>query len=346
MINFLIKINHEGDLVDIIWSDPAYVFLSSSDNLFQHIEFTQWQLLENDIEKARQRHDVSYSGIEYELKTQQVTVFLLLIQLETHVMVLGYQVDKPLCRHTSSNQALLFRFLKTMALLIDHQMQFSDASKTNYYEKIQALNNDLINMQRQLHKANAKLNQVNQTLNNRLVKDALTGLISRYQFEDEIKYAIQQAPDAYGVFAFIDLDRFKQVNDTYGHQTGDEYLKAFASRLTFISIPNLLKIRIAGDEFGLYAHGYTIEETEQVIEQIKTDIQHYVINEPIIHDNHEIPIQLSMGFAIYNLHSDNIYQLIDYADFAMYQAKKAGKGCCRVFDLKQYKQFKLNQHHD
>jgi diguanylate cyclase (GGDEF)-like protein len=255
-------------------------------------------------------------------------------------------VQKPLCSHTSSHQAILFRFLQTMAKLVDHQTQFSDASKTNYYEKIQALNNDLINMQRQLHKANAQLNQLNKTLNNRLVKDALTGLISRYQFEDEIKHAIKQASEAYGVFAFIDLDDFKQVNDTYGHQTGDEYLKTFADRLSLINIPNLLKIRIAGDEFGLYTHGYTLEETQQIIEQIKTDIQQYVILEPVVYQEHTIPIQLSIGFAIYNLHSDNIYQLIDFADFAMYQAKKAGKGCCQIFDLDQYNKVKLDQHHD
>ncbi len=343
MINFLIKIKHDGEIIDIVWIDPAYLFLSSADNLFQQLEFTQWAQLEKDIDDAAASNQVFFSNVQYKLKISQVEVYLFLIQLESYVLILGTEVQEPPCHSLDFYREIAFRFLKIMEKLDDQKTIYSDASRINYYEKIQALNNDLINMQRQLHKANAKLNQVNQTLNNRLVKDALTGLISRYQFEDEIKQAINQAPDAHGVFAFIDLDSFKKINDTYGHRAGDEYLITVANKLSLINIPNLLKIRIAGDEFGLYTHGYTLDQAYQIIDQIKSDMQDYVMVEPAQVGTYTIPIRLSIGFAIFNHHSDNIYQLIEYADFAMYQAKKQPKDFSNIFDLEQFN--KIKQHH-
>lgn len=332
--------------MDIVWSEPAYLFLASSDNLFHQIDFEQWTQLEIDINKTIETNIASVSKVKYRLKSTPASIFIDMIQVHNQILVLGHEVEEPICRHAPSHQKIISRFLETMAKVDDQQQQYNEGSRTNYFEKIQALNNDLINTQRELLKANAKLNHLNSVLNNRLVKDPLTGLISRYQYEDEIALSIQQAPDKFGVFAFIDLDDFKKVNDTYGHNVGDEYLKAFAQRLSFIDIKNLLKIRIAGDEFGLYAHGYSLEEIYLVIDKIKSDIQDYVKREPVVVDQVQIPIQLSIGFAIYNLHSNNVFQLIDYADYAMYRAKKSGKGSSRIFDIQEYSEFKSTEHYD
>lgn len=90
------------------------------------------------------------------------------------------------------------------------------------FGKIQTLNNELINTRRLLEKANAQLNTLNETLNNRLVKDALTGLVSRYQYRAEMEFFIAKNPGKPGVFTFMDitLDNFKGVNDNYGHGAG------------------------------------------------------------------------------------------------------------------------------
>lgn len=346
MINFLIKIKQDGELLDIVWSEPAYLFLSSSDNLFHQIDFAQWPQLEQDILGTIGTSHAFNAKTKYNLKSTQASVYIDMIHINHQVLVLGHEVDEPVCRHAPSHQKIVSRFLETMAKVDDQQKQFNEGSRTNYFEKIQALNNDLINTQRELLKANAKLNHLNGVLNNRLVKDPLTGLISRYQYEDEIALSIQQAPKKYGVFAFIDLDDFKKVNDTYGHQVGDVYLKTFAQRLSFIDVQNLLKIRIAGDEFGLYAHGFSLEECDKIIDQIKSDIEIYVKKDCVEVESHQLPIQLCIGFAIYNHHSNNVYQLIDYADHAMYQAKKSGKGKSHIFDLQEYNDFKLNEPHE
>lgn len=332
--------------MDIIWSDPAYLFLASSDNLFHQIDLEQWSNLEIEIKETIDTSDVIFSNVKYKIKSTNVSIFMHMIQIHNQILVLGYEVEEPICRHAKSQRKIISRFLETMVKLDDKQTQFNEGSKTNYFEKIQALNNDLINTQRELLKANAKLNHLNSMLNNRLVKDPLTGLISRYQYEDEIALSIQQAPDKYGVFAFIDLDDFKKVNDKYGHKVGDEYLKSFAQRLSFIDIKDLLKIRIAGDEFGLYTHGYSLDEIYLIIEKIKSDIRNYVKLEPIIIDKFQIIIQLSIGFAIYNHHSNNVFQLIEYADFAMYQAKKQGKNSSCVFDMQEYLDFKMIENYE
>lgn len=343
MLNFLIKIEDSGTVVDIVWSDPSYLFLASSDNLFQHINFDQWTQLEQDIAYTKQTQKTVFSNTKYRFKVSDLDVYLFMIRIQDRIYVLGHEMLKVFERKTDARYSLVYRFLETIVLMDANQAHFSEASKTNYYEKIQALNNDLINMQRQLHKANAQLNQLNLTLNNRLVKDPLTGLISRYQYQDEISLLIRKAPQSCGIFAFIDIDDFKEVNDTYGHQVGDEYLKAFANSLDLIQLPDILKIRIAGDEFGLYTHGYTPDEAYAAIDKMMIDINDYIMNQVFEIDGYHLNVNLSIGFAIYNLHSDNIYQLIDYADFAMYQAKKSGKASHRVFNLEDYQKFKENQ---
>ena len=125
------------------------------------------------------------------------------------------------------------------------------------FEQIQKLNNQFINTQRQLKKANIQLEKMNQDLSNRLVKDELTGLVSRYQYRDEIRMLINKQPNDYGVFAFIDLDDFKNINDSHGHFVGDQYLITFANRLKSLAFEHKICLRIAGDEFGLYIHPYT-----------------------------------------------------------------------------------------
>jgi PleD family two-component response regulator len=123
------------------------------------------------------------------------------------------------------------------------------------FVKIQKLNSDLVNTQRQLKKANSALNRLNQDLNNRLVRDALTGLVSRYQYRQEIELAISRAPEKRGIFTFVDLDDFKRINDTYGHAAGDRYLKEFADRLGRLPFDSLICMRSPATSSGSISTG-------------------------------------------------------------------------------------------
>lgn len=202
-------------------------------------------------------------------------------------------------------------------------------------EEFHALNNELINTKRLLQKSNAKLSALNTTLEGRLVKDALTGLVSRYQYWTEIEKMIQNHSNQFGVFVFIDLDGFKSVNDTFGHSAGDQFLVEFGKRLNSIEIKENIKIRIAGDEFALYIHGYDSIDHD-CIEAIWEKISARVLYGPIEVNGIMIPVSVSCGMAVFGKDTNSIGQLIEYADFAMYQSKKSGKGRYTLFNQSEY----------
>ena len=216
--------------------------------------------------------------------------------------------------------------------------QSSESARVQF-ERIQGLNNELLNTRRNLEKANARLNLLNAELNNRLVKDALTGLISRYQFREEMEWAIS-SKQGKGIFAFLDIDNFKAVNDTYGHQAGDDYLVEFARRMDNLALDNCLKIRIAGDEFGLFYYGLEKAEEDE-IDFLWNKVQAGILSKPILLGEKELPIGLSAGFAIYDRDTANLFELVEFADYAMYRAKNSGKNCFRVFNREEYLQEKV-----
>ena len=186
------------------------------------------------------------------------------------------------------------------------------------------------------------LNRVNRDLDNRLVRDALTGLVSRYQYRQEIELAISLAPEKRGIFTFVDLDDFKRINDTYGHAAGDRYLKEFADRLGRLPFENIICMRIAGDEFGFYIHGYdTVEKAD--IRAIWDRMKELVLKRPVQLGDVQEKVFCSAGMAVYGRDTENVYELIEYADFAMYEAKKSGKNSFSEFDPERYRKAKASK---
>ena len=259
------------------------------------------------------------------------------------VLVLGFgQAAFPHGCASRLAKDILHRFMKVVCASDTELLTKSEITIRDQFEQIHKLNNDLVNTQRQLKKANQELNHLNEELNNRLVKDPLTGLVSRYQYGAEITCAVSDAPDKLGIFVFIDLDEFKKINDTLGHQAGDQFLKSFAHRLSQLPFENLICMRIAGDEFGLYIHGYDSvgpEETGAVWEAIKVK----VLKELIDTGAGKREARCSAGMAVYGRDTNHVYELIDYADFAMYAAKNAGKNMFSVFDKKSYMESRMTQ---
>jgi diguanylate cyclase (GGDEF)-like protein len=99
----------------------------------------------------------------------------------------------------------------------------------------------------------------------------------------------------------------------------------------------MIFIRISGDEFGVFWQGISQEHVDASIVDLWNRISSYVLNKPIEIDNKSIPLGASVGMAVYNLDTTNVYDLIDFADFAMYLAKNAGKNRYVRFDLDSYK---------
>lgn len=159
--------------------------------------------------------------------------------------------------------------------------------------------------------------------------DALTGLLNRRRFqetlEDWMKYAARYGRK--GTLLFIDLDKFKFVNDTYGHNAGDQYLNAVATLLTHNLRATDIVARWGGDEFAAFLPETVGSEAHLVGNKLLAAFaqQSYRFGDDLF-----LP-SASIGLAFVPEHASTTNELIMYADAAMYEAKKAGRGCWRLY---------------
>ncbi len=161
--------------------------------------------------------------------------------------------------------------------------------------------------------------------------DALTGLPNRILFKDRLEHALARTDrlqDSVAIF-FIDLDNFKYINDTLGHETGDELLVEVARRLEKCVRPADTVARLGGDEFtALLEDLGEVGEAAVVAERILERLQL-----PIVLKGQEVFADASVGIAFASSSGDGSDELMRKADMAMYKAKEDGKGRYRVFDL-------------
>jgi diguanylate cyclase (GGDEF)-like protein/PAS domain S-box-containing protein len=166
--------------------------------------------------------------------------------------------------------------------------------------------------------------------------DALTGLPNRVLFRDRLAVALRQLRRRGGVpFAvmFLDLDRFKNVNDTLGHSVGDDLLVAFSDRLTRLLRPGDTVARFGGDEFAvIVANIRDLQNAIQVAERILDLGQ-----EPYLVGEEEIFISASIGIAFAAMTYRSPEEILRDADIAMYRAKAEGKSRYAVFDSMMYR---------
>jgi diguanylate cyclase (GGDEF)-like protein len=338
MINILLKTDTFGTILDVLWCDPAYLmFVTDSPiNAYFHPKNR------GEIEKNIRLTSTSNTHTPpIQVSTKDGTLLrLVMTKVEEDIFVFGYHGDASMSVEENEFLKIVHRFLDTLKLNEQKVDYYGIEAQTLNFEKIQMLNNDLINMQRKLEKVNAQLNAANLLLNNRLVRDELTGLVSRYQYKQEIELLIRKFPTDCGIFAFLDIDNFKQINDTFGHAAGDRYLAEFAERLKSIPFDDMICIRISGDEFGLFHQGISLPDIDTAIVDLWNQITKHVLGKSVIIDDKAIALEASVGMAIYNLDTTNIFDLVDYADFAMYMAKKSGKNRYVRFDIVNYKQIK------
>jgi diguanylate cyclase (GGDEF)-like protein/PAS domain S-box-containing protein len=159
--------------------------------------------------------------------------------------------------------------------------------------------------------------------------DALTGLANRVLLEERIGQRFSQARRSDGQFTliFIDLDKFKQINDTLGHAIGDGVLREAANRLTGSVRESDTVARLGGDEFVILATDLSSDEDIRML----CDKTIAALREPMQLDGHVIHIGGSFGCAEYPRHGDNGEVLMLHADQAMYQAKSAGGNRCVIY---------------
>jgi diguanylate cyclase (GGDEF)-like protein len=161
------------------------------------------------------------------------------------------------------------------------------------------------------------------TANYRANYDALTGLANRYYFGQQlaalIKVMAREEQD-FAIF-FIDIDHFKQVNDSLGHGVGDNLLTDFAQRLQQSARDTDIVARLAGDEFVIIFRNVSdVIQADLLAEKLQT-----MIEQPFILDSHPYLITASIGIAMYPVDGQDVEGLLLYSDQAMYAAKNAGR---------------------
>ncbi len=151
--------------------------------------------------------------------------------------------------------------------------------------------------------------------------DPLTRLANRRKFQEEAELAIKNADETNQSFAilYFDLNRFKVVNDTLGHDVGDELLKYVGARVASILRKPDILARLGGDEFALLLHKCDENGVGLVIDRILENVQ-----KPFKVGENTLIADLSIGTAFYPKHGKNLTELLRRADAEMYQAKQNG----------------------
>jgi diguanylate cyclase (GGDEF)-like protein/PAS domain S-box-containing protein len=160
--------------------------------------------------------------------------------------------------------------------------------------------------------------------------DPLTGLANRAMFTERLGrvFAEPAAQRRVGL-CFLDLDEFKMVNDSLGHDVGDQLLKAVASRLTQCCGPTQVVARMGGDEFMIIVEDSAGEgEVVALADAILTEMAR-----PIRLDDHELTVTTSIGIVERPVTGTNLKDLIQAADITLYRAKAAGRARYAMFDI-------------
>jgi diguanylate cyclase (GGDEF)-like protein len=165
--------------------------------------------------------------------------------------------------------------------------------------------------------------------------DMLTGLLNRHAFSEALEQEIGRGGEGFGL-VLIDLDRFKTINDTLGHNAGDAVLVEIAVRLRHILREDDIVARIGGDEFMILTRRAAGDRgCAENIAALIID----ALSEPMVLDMAPTQAGASVGIALFPEHGASAQDLLQKADLALYEAKKQGRGQARLFDAAMQARF-------
>lgn len=198
---------------------------------------------------------------------------------------------------------------------------YDEVSKTEY--ELRKQNKQLLAYTDEIRKRDQKLYDL-------AYFDYLTGLPNRKLFMEKLNVIIDEAAPDHSPFyvIFVDIDSFKKINDTMGHQIGDDYIRLAADRLKKSIRPDDLLGRLGGDEFALLikrniSEGELLHEIEGLRE---------IFSRPIAVGNREIRSTASFGISVYPRDGMDASELLKTADMSMYKAKEYGKNNVKFFE--------------
>ncbi|WP_231563560.1 GGDEF domain-containing protein [Anoxybacillus sp. KU2-6(11)] len=194
-------------------------------------------------------------------------------------------------------------------------------------QQLQTLNDDL---DQQVAKRTSELTRLNEQLTYVANHDFLTGLFNRRAFVIELERVLMGAKQQQQCFAviFIDIDRFKHINDYFGHHMGDELIAHIAKVLKEKARPTDIVARQGGDEFTIiFTPLQDVNELRRFVNDVVS-----ISHQPITIQRLDIRVSLSVGVAVYPYDGETSDTLMKHADMAMYRAKEQGKNQYQFFN--------------
>ena len=176
-------------------------------------------------------------------------------------------------------------------------------------------------------------------LNHLANNDPLTNLFNRRRFREELEDWVAQMErhESTGALLFIDLDNFKYVNDTLGHQKGDEVLINFAYLLRARVRETDIIARLGGDEFAIILPYTDADQAQSIAMQILELARKNIL----VNDGRFYSVTASIGIALFPEHGGDVEKLLTYADLAMYRAKEKGRNCVCTYSPDQKAHYEL-----
>ena len=244
-------------------------------------------------------------------------------------LVSGEAFDPLISFHRGGWPGLVVSFVTAIVVghLRDLRLQLGRSER-----KLQVLNGKL---EQRVSRRTKELEEVNARLQHSAFHDALTGLANRALFLDRLTHVLERSRRAQaGRFAvlYLDFDRFKAVNDSLGHNVGDELLVAISKRLQSVLRPSDTVARLGGDEFILLLEDLSAESAAE--DEAMSMAQR--LQEVLAHahqlDGHDVHLSASIGVVTNSADYTSAAEIMRDADIAMYRAKEKGRACFAVFD--------------
>ncbi|MGB5965241.1 MAG: diguanylate cyclase [Sulfurimonadaceae bacterium] len=332
----LISLRHKDEV------QHAYV-LGKKSNVLGSYHSAQTQSIDKEILEDLNSNDVQqwrgmqlYTLVAINADSQQVgsivivaSIYAFIYQMLLEILVLTLIVVASILVTYKYRALLRDSILKPIAQL--NILTSKIIETKNLSNKIPVYNQDEIgelaknfnSMLDDLDKTHSELNRQKDSLAYKAHHDALTGLPNRALFNDRLEQAISKAKrhkEKIALF-FIDLDHFKEINDTLGHEVGDEVLKFFAKRLKASVRTEDTIARLGGDEFMVIMENLQNPEAISVVANKIVSI----VKEPIVLGEQTLNLGTSIGISVYPQNGETSEVLIKNADTAMYKAKDEGR---------------------
>ncbi|MCX8164707.1 MAG: GGDEF domain-containing protein [Aquificaceae bacterium] len=228
-------------------------------------------------------------------------------------------------------------FLKDVTASIEKKdfsvVKLLENSHSRWKDEVYELKHSIQNMAVSLKTAFEELEKKQKELEQLAYYDPLTGLPNRRFFFDHANLILESSK-RYGTplsLLVMDIDHFKRINDTYGHEAGDIMLKSFAEILRKSIRQSDMPARFGGEEFVLLMPNTNLQQGKVVAERIRVSFQ----NNFIIYDGNEINTTLSGGLVSFSPNVESIDELIKMADEALYKAKESGRNRIEIYEVKK-----------